>query len=177
MKNILLLFILFTGLVSWGQDYDVYLNSFHSEGVGNKNISSFSFDIPDTVNSFKIDFNPYEVPDAIYIKYGEKEFWSGFITEFKDTNYYRVYSELVPGMLVGETVDVTMGAIKMATLTRVLPGKYKFNGVKGFLLTVKDRKNDTQIINSKYEKYFLQSLGYGNDKEIVILRSNGSNGR
>ena len=159
MKNILLLFILFTGVVSWGQDYDIYLNSFHSEGVGNKNISSFSFDIPDTVNSFKIDFNPYEVPDAIYIKYGEKEIWSGFITEFKDTNYYRVYSELVPGMLVGETVDVTDNSgLKVATLTRVLPGKYTFNGSKGYIIASEDRKDGRMKISNDFEEYFLKAL-------------------
>ena len=178
MKNTLLLFILFTGLVSWGQDYDVYLNSFNSKGVGGKNISSFSFEIPDTVNSIKIEFNPYEVPDAIYIKYGEKEIWSGFITEFKDTNYYRLYSELIPGMLVGETVDVTdNGGLKIATLSRILPGKYKFNGRKGYLIARKNSTTGNYVMNSKYNDYFLKALNLKpEEKTIVIIKSNDNNG-
>ncbi len=84
MKNTLLLFILFTCLVSWGQDYDVYLNSFHSEDQS-KTFQKFTYKIPEHVNSVQLNFDPRVVPDAFYVKYGDQEFWSGFVGDLYKT--------------------------------------------------------------------------------------------
>ena len=109
----------------------------------------------------------------------------GFGVNAKEVStIYRTLKREIP-KFTGETVeketyDVMMGKRKIAKV-KMLGGrgggnKFKFNGRKGFLITKKDRENDTQIINPKYEKYFLKSLGFGDDKEIVILRSDGNNG-
>ena len=109
----------------------------------------------------------------------------GFGVNAKEVStIYRILKREIP-KFTGETVeketyDVMMGKRKIAKV-KMLGGrgggnKFRFNGRKGFLITKKDRENDTQIINPKYEKYFLKSLGFGDDKEIVILRSDGNNG-
>ncbi|MHA2181406.1 MAG: toxin-antitoxin system YwqK family antitoxin, partial [Promethearchaeota archaeon] len=93
MKNILLLLILFTGLVSWGQDYDIYLNSFHSEDQS-KPFQKFTYKIPEHVNSVQLNFDPRVVPDAFYVKYGDQEFWSGFVGDIykKGGGLYKMMS-------------------------------------------------------------------------------------
>ena len=93
MKNILLLLILFTGLVSWGQDYDIYLNSFHSEDQS-KTFQKFTYKIPEHVNSVQLNFDPRVVPDAFYVKYGDQEFWSGFVGDIykKGGGLYKMMS-------------------------------------------------------------------------------------
>jgi len=93
MKNILLLFILFTGLVSWGQDYDIYLNSFHSEDQS-KTFQKFTYKIPEHVNSVQLNFDPRVVPDGFYVKYGDQEFWSGFVGDLykKGDGLYKMIS-------------------------------------------------------------------------------------
>ena len=114
MKNILLLFILFTGLVSWGQDYDVYLNSFHSEDQS-KTFQKFTYKIPEHVNSVQLNFDPRVVPDAFYVKYGDQEFWSGFVGDVykKGDGLYkmmsvpeniknRYYKDIYPSRLTGQ---------------------------------------------------------------------------
>ena len=110
---------------------------------------------------------------------------SGFGVNAKEVStIYRILKRPIP-KFTGETVeketyDVMMDKRKIAKV-KMLGGrgggnKFRFNGRKGFLITKKDRENDTQIINPKYEKYFLKSLGFGDDKEIVIIRSDGNNG-
>ena len=93
MKKILLLFILFTSLVSWGQDYDVYLNSFHSEDQS-KTFQKFTYKIPEHVNSVQLNFDPRVVPDGFYVKYGDQEFWSGFVGDLykKGDGLYKMMS-------------------------------------------------------------------------------------
>jgi len=114
MKNILLLFILFTGLVSWGQDYDIYLNSFHSEDQS-KTFQKFTYKIPEHVNSVQLNFDPRVVPDGFYVKYGDQEFWSGFVGDVykKGDGLYkmisvpkniknRFYKDIYPSRLTGQ---------------------------------------------------------------------------
>ena len=114
MKNILLLFILFTSLVSWGQDYDIYLNSFHSEDQS-KTFQKFTYKIPEHVNSVRLNFDPRVVPDAFYVKYGDQEFWSYFVGEVfvNEGGLYkmisvpeniknRYYKDIYPSRLTGQ---------------------------------------------------------------------------
>ena len=109
----------------------------------------------------------------------------GFGVNAKEVStIYKILKREIPEF-TGETVeketyDVMMGNRNIAKV-KMLGGrgggnKYKFNGRKGFLITKKDIESDTDIINPKYEKYFLKSLGFGDDKEIVILKSDGNNG-
>lgn len=109
---------------------------------------------------------------------------SGFGVNAKEVStIYRILKREIPkftGEIVEkETYDVMMGKRKIAKV-KMLGGrsgnKFRFNGRRGFLITKKDRENDTQIINPKYEKYFLKSLGFGDDKEITIIKSDGNNG-
>ena len=89
MKNILLLFILFTGLVSWGQDYDVYLDNFYSDNQ-NKSVNHYTYKIPNHVNSVEITLDPGVIPDGIYIKHGDQEYWSGFMGSVYNLKYKQV---------------------------------------------------------------------------------------
>ena len=123
MKNILLLFILFTGLVSWGQDYDVYLNSFHSEDQS-KTFQKFTYKIPEHVNSVQLNFDPRVVPDGFYVKYGDQEFWSGFVGDVykKGDGLYkmmsvpkniknRYYKDIYPSRLTDKVILIELMVI------------------------------------------------------------------
>ena len=78
MKNILLLFILFTGLVSWGQDYSQNLKVFTPENK-DKNVHVFNIELPDDAYHLNVSINPDVIPDGMYVKYGNEEFWGGFV--------------------------------------------------------------------------------------------------
>ena len=91
MKKLLLLFILLTGLVSWGQEYDIYLNSFYPLDQ-TKSIQKYTYTFPQNVNSLKITLDPGVVPDAIYMKYGDQEYWSGFRGKSWDTKFKYQYA-------------------------------------------------------------------------------------
>lgn len=80
MKIILLLLILITGLVSWGQDYSQNLKVFTPENKDDS-IHVFTFKLPDDAYHINVSINPNIVPDAMYVKYGNEEFWSGFVGE------------------------------------------------------------------------------------------------
>jgi len=67
--------------------------------------------------------------------------------------------------------------LKIGIIKKLGPGKYKFNGRKGYLITKKNRKTGRHSINPKYEDYFYKSLNLDpNKKRIVIIKSNGNNG-
>ena len=78
MKNILLLFILFTSLVSWGQDYSQNLKVFTPENK-DKNVHVFNIELPDDAYHLNVSINPDVIPDGMYVKYGNEEFWGGFV--------------------------------------------------------------------------------------------------
>ena len=44
--------------------------------------------------------------------------------------------------------------LKIGIIKKLGPGKYKFNGRKGYLITKKNRKTGRHSINPKYEDYF-----------------------
>ena len=60
---------------------------------------------------------------------------------------------------------------------RVGPGKYRFNGKKGYLIAKKNSKTGNYVMNSKYNDYFLKALNLKpEEKTIVIINSDGNNG-
>lgn len=90
----------------------------------------------------------------------------------------REVPELSNDGVEGEKYDVLdNGGLKIAMIKRVGPGKYKFNGRKGYLIARKNRKTGNYVMNSKYNDYFLKALNLKpEEKTIVIIKSDGNNG-
>lgn len=90
----------------------------------------------------------------------------------------REVPELSNDGVEGEKYDVLdNGGLKIAMIKRVGPGKYKFNGRKGYLIARKNRKTGNYVMNTKYNDYFLKALNLKpEEKTIVIIKSDGNNG-
>ena len=65
----------------------------------------------------------------------------------------------------GETYEVKdSGGLTVAKLKMVGPGKYKFNGRKGYTIASKNRKSGRMQINNDFKEYFLRHY-----KKILVL--------
>ena len=107
----------------------------------------------------------------------------GFGVDIKQVD--QIYNQLnreVPELsndgVEGEKYDVLdNGGLKIAMVKRVGPGKYRFNGKKGYLIAKKNSKTGNYVMNSKYNDYFLKALNLKpEEKTIVIINSDGNNG-
>ncbi len=59
----------------------------------------------------------------------------------------------------GETYEVKdSGGLRVAKLKVVGPGKYKFNGRKGYTIATKNRRSGRMQINNDFKEYFLKTL-------------------
>jgi antitoxin component YwqK of YwqJK toxin-antitoxin module len=70
--------LLISSSFAYSQDYSKNIESFKSEVNSNKKAYAFTYKLPSDGYYFQISTDSTVVPFAIYIKYGELEFWSGF---------------------------------------------------------------------------------------------------
>ena len=70
--------LLISSSFAYSQDYSKNIESFKSEVNSNKKEYAFTYKLPSDGYYFQISSDSTVVPFAIYIKYGELEYWSGF---------------------------------------------------------------------------------------------------
>lgn len=78
----------------------------------------------------------------------------------------------------GEKYDVKdSGGLKVAEIKMVGPGKYKFNGRKGYTIATKNRRSGRMQINNDFKEYFLKTLQKDPStyKVITLSKKTGKN--
>jgi len=78
----------------------------------------------------------------------------------------------------GETYEVKdSGGLTVAKLKMVGPGKYKFNGRKGYTIASKNRKSGRMQINNDFKEYFLKTLQKDPNtyKVVTLHKKTGKN--
>jgi hypothetical protein len=78
----------------------------------------------------------------------------------------------------GETYEVKdSGGLRVAKLKVVGPGKYKFNGRKGYTIATKNRKSGRMQINKDFKEYFLKTLKKDPNtyKVVTLHKKTGKN--
>jgi hypothetical protein len=78
----------------------------------------------------------------------------------------------------GEKYDVKDDSdLVVAKLKRLGPGKYSFNGRKGYIIATKDRKDGRMKISGDFQKYLLRTLkkDSNNWKIVTISKKTGKN--
>ena len=89
MKFLIILFFstTFFSPFFYSQDFSKKITNFNSENDSNKKEYIFNYSLPSDGYFFEISIDPKVVPIAIYFKYGDNEYWSGFVGQGVNNEY------------------------------------------------------------------------------------------
>jgi antitoxin component YwqK of YwqJK toxin-antitoxin module len=151
--QILLVFIVSFSF-GFSQDFSKNLTSFKSDSKTNQKEYSFTYKLPTDGYHFQISLDSTVVPVAIYIKYGDQEYFSGFIGQNSHSSFTQN--------------DLTVA--EKEKLLKIQPPQLKSTTET----RIKSSKPDPLKISGgvEGEKYIIKDV---NGTEIAVFKKIGSN--